>query len=156
MTTSLTFSDSILIAATPQQVYSTVADVTRTGEWSPVCKECWWDEGDSAQIGAHFTGRNVNSERTWETRSEVTAADPGVKFSWKVAGGTANWSYEMEESDGGTKLTESWEFTPFGQGFFQERFGDQAPVEVEKRRVAAETGIPVTLANIKKIVEQEA
>ena len=25
-----------------------VSDVTRMGEWSPVCKACWWDEGDSA------------------------------------------------------------------------------------------------------------
>ncbi|MHA2788377.1 SRPBCC family protein [Corynebacterium sp. S7] len=156
MTTSLTYSDSILISATPQQVYSTVSDVTRTGEWSPVCKECWWDEGDSAQLGAFFTGRNVNSERTWETRSEVTAAEPGVKFGWKVSGGNTNWSYEMEEAEGGTKLTESWEFTPFGQEFFKERFGEQAPVEVEKRRVAAETGIPETLANIKKVVEEES
>ena len=56
-------------------MYSAVSDVTRTGEWSPVCQECWWDEGDGPVVGAHFTGRNVLPERTWETRSEVVAAE---------------------------------------------------------------------------------
>ena len=28
------------------------------GEWSPICRACWWDEGGGPQVGAWFTGRN--------------------------------------------------------------------------------------------------
>ena len=55
--------------------------------------------------------------------------------------------------DGGTRLTESWEFLPVGVAGFRERFGPEADAEIEKRSRAAETGIPATLAAIKKTAE---
>ena len=55
-------SDRITIARVPEDVYAMVADVTRMGEWSPVCKACWWDEGDGPRVGAWFTGRNEQPE----------------------------------------------------------------------------------------------
>lgn len=153
MTDSLRFSDSIHVEATPEDVYATVSDVTRTGEWSPICRECWWDEGDGPRAGAHFTGRNVTGDRTWETRSEVTSAVEGVEFSWSVSGGKVKWSYTMRPVGTGTELTESWEFTPAGQAFFVEKYGDQAPAEIAARTRAAHEGIPATLAALKGILE---
>ena len=153
MTASLTFSDSIHISATPDDVYPIVADVMRTGEWSPVCRECRWDEGDGPWVGAHFTGRNVTSDRTWETRCDVIAADEGRRFGWSVSGGNVIWLYTMEAAEGGTRLTESWEFTPAGQAFFTQRFGADAPAEIAAREKAAHEGIPATLAAMKKIIE---
>ena len=91
--TPRTHSDSIVVARPPHEVYELVADITRMGEYSPICKECWWDEGDGPQVGAHFTGRNVLPERTWETRSEVVAADPGREFAWVVGADIARWGY---------------------------------------------------------------
>ena len=29
-----------------------IADVTRMGGWSPMCKACWWNEGDGPRVGA--------------------------------------------------------------------------------------------------------
>ena len=75
--TVTTHSDSIVVALAPEDLYDLVADVTHMGEWSPVCKECWWDEGAGPEVGAWFTGRNVLPERTWGTRSEVVVADRG-------------------------------------------------------------------------------
>ena len=72
--TKLTHSGSLVISAAPEDLYDMVADVTRMGEWSPICKSCWWDEGAGPQVGAWFTGRNELPERTWETRSEVVGA----------------------------------------------------------------------------------
>ena len=43
-------SDSISVAATPEELYALVSDVTRMGEWSPVCKACWWDDGAGPQL----------------------------------------------------------------------------------------------------------
>ena len=76
-----THAASIFIARSPEELYDLVSDVTRMGAWSPVCKECWWDEGAGPEVGSWFTGRNVLPERTWETRSEVVVADRGTEFA---------------------------------------------------------------------------
>lgn len=155
MSQSRTYSESIIIAADPETVYATVSDVTRTGEWSPVCRECWWDEGAGPQVGAWFTGRNVTADREWKTRSKVTVADPGRKFAWSVNDGYVLWSYSMRATPGGTELTESWEFTPMGQQFFIERYGDDALSQADEREAAARSGIPATLAAIKRVIEAQ-
>ena len=150
----MTHSESIVINATPEAVYAVVSDVTRTGEWSPICEACWWDDGAGPSVGSWFTGRNVKPDRTWETRSQVTVADPGRAFEWSVGEGYVNWQYSMKPVAGGTELTESWEFTPAGQAYFVRRYGDDAPRQIESRREDALSGIPATLAAIKRIVEQ--
>lgn len=149
----LTFTDSIEIAAAPAAVYALVSDVTRTGEWSPVCRGCWWDEGGGPQAGAWFTGRNETPERTWETRSQVVTADPGRAFAWEVNNGWVFWQYTLEPEGDGTRLTESWEFRPAGIEGFRERFGKHADALIEEQVAAATAGIPATLAAIKRIAE---
>ena len=151
--TSLQFSDSILVSRSPEELYDMVSDVTRTGQWSPICRSCWWDEGESARVGAWFTGRNETAARTWETRSQVTVADRGREFAFVVGGSWVHWSYTFAATDAGTLMTESWEFLPGGLARFQERYGDDAPAEMEDRSRAAHEGIPITLAAIKKAAE---
>ena len=110
-----------------------VADVTRMGEWSPVCTACWWDEGDGPHVGAKFTGRNERPERTWETRSEVVTADRGREFAWVVAEPPtrARWGYSFVAVDGGTEVTETWELPPEGSAFFE-----RCSVTMRRRRLA--------------------
>jgi hypothetical protein len=151
--TELKLSDSISVAVPPDKLYALVSDVTRMGEWSPICKACWWDEGAGPQVGAWFTGRNQTPERTWETRSQVVAADPGREFAWEVNNGWVHWGYTFEPDDEGTRLTETWEFLPAGIAGFQERFGADAEAEIDKRHDAARSGIPATLAAIKRAAE---
>ena len=153
---SLTHSDSVVVATTPQALYDLVSDVTRTGEWSPVCRACWWDEGwqgadGGPRVGAWFTGRNEVPERTWETRSRVVVADRGREFAWVVGDSLVRWSFTLEPVDGGTRLTESWEFLPSGQEVFVERYGDGAPAQVADRTRAAHEGIPATLAAVARV-----
>jgi hypothetical protein len=142
-------ADSIVVGASPVELYDMVADVTRMGEWSPICKACWWDEGQGPKVGAWFTGRNELPDRTWETRSEVVAADRGKEFAFIVGGTFARWGYTFEPVDGGTRITESWEFLPGGVAMFEQRFGDDAPAQLANRAELARTGIPATLAAIK-------
>jgi hypothetical protein len=151
----LRHSGSTVITRSPDEVYALITDVTRMGDWSPVCKECWWDEGDGPRVGAMFTGRNVLPERTWETRSEVVAAEPGREFAWAVAEPPtrARWGYTLRAVDGGTEVTETWELPPEGSAFFEQRFGDDADAQIATRAAAAETGIAATLAAIKKAAE---
>ena len=149
----LTHSDHITINRSPEELYAMVADVTRMGEWSPICKACWWDEGDGPRVGAWFTGRNELPERTWETRCKIIAADPGQEFAWEVNRGWVRWGYTFEPEGDGTRLTESWEFLSAGIAGFRERFGAQADAQIDIRRAAAKSGIPATLAAIKKTAE---
>ena len=149
----LSYSESIVIAASPDAVYDLVSDVTRMGEWSPVCRACWWDEGAGPQPGAWFTGRNEVPGRTWETRSQVVAAEPGQEFTWLVGGAWVRWGFTLTPVDGGTRLTESWDFLPAGIARFEERYGADAQAQIAERTQAARTGIPATLAAIRKTAE---
>lgn len=151
--TDLEFSDSILISRRPDDVYALVSDVTRMGEWSPVCRACWWDEGAGPHVGAWFTGRNETPERTWETRSQVVAAEQGREFVWEVNNGWVRWGFTLEPAGDGTRLTQSWNFLPTGIEGFRERFGEHADAEIAKRSEMAKSGIPATLAAIKKTAE---
>jgi hypothetical protein len=150
---SLSHSESIVVARSAQTLYDMVSDVTRTGEWSPVCKACWWDEGDSAQVGGWFTGRNELPERTWETRSEVVVADRGKEFAFIVGGSFVRWGYTFVPVDHGTQVTESWAFLPAGIAMFKEKYGAAADDEIAARTKTAREGIPVTLSAIKRIAE---
>jgi hypothetical protein len=151
--TSLRYSASVVIARSPEALYDMISDVTRTGEWSPVCKACWWDGGDGPRVGAWFTGRNELPERTWETRSQVVVADRGREFAFAVGGSWVRWGYTFTPVDGGTEVTESWEFLPEGIARFHDRYGRDAQAQIADRTEAARKGIPVTLAAIKKAAE---
>ena len=150
---SLSYSESIVVARSPEDLYDMVSDVTRMGEWSPVCTACWWEDGLGPQPGAWFTGRNELPERTWETRSQVVAADRGREFAFVVGGSWVRWGYTFTPVDGGTQVTESWEFLPDGVARFHNRFGNDAPAQIADRAQAARHGIPVTLAALKKSAE---
>jgi hypothetical protein len=150
---TLTHTDSVVVRSSPEALYDLVSDVTRTGEWSPVCTACWWDEGQSAQVGAWFTGRNEVPGRTWETRSQVAVADRGREFAFLVGGSLVRWGFTFEPVADGTRVAESWEFLPAGIARFHERFGNDAPRQIEDRTRAAHEGIPATLAAIKRIAE---
>jgi hypothetical protein len=152
--TPRTHSGSVVVERSPAEVYALVADITRMGEYSPICVECWWDDGDGPRVGAHFTGRNVLPERTWETRSEVVAAEPGREFAWVVGPRIARWGYVFAAVGDGTEVTESWEFLPEGLAVFEERFGDDAAAQIADRYDKAVSGIPETLAAIKRAAEE--
>jgi Polyketide cyclase / dehydrase and lipid transport len=147
------YSNSVTIARPVGDVYAMVTDITRMGEWSPVCTGCWWDEGDGPRVGASFTGRNVLPDRTWETHCEVVAAETDREFAWEVGPGIARWGFTLAAVDGGTELTQSWDFLPQGLAFFAQRFGDESAAQVADRTAAARSGIPATLAAIKQSAE---
>ncbi len=154
METPLTHAESIVIARSPQDLYDMVSDVTRMGEWSPVCTACWWDDGDGPRVGSWFTGRNETPERgAWETRSQVVAAAGGQEFAFAVGGTWTRWGYTFTAVPGGTEVTESWQMLPDGITRFGNRFGAGAQAQLADRFEAARTGIPHTLAALKRAAE---
>lgn len=146
-------SYSVVIDRSPADLYDMVADVTRMGEWSPVCKACWWLEGDGPAVGARFRGRNETPERTWETTSRVVVADRGREFAFVVEASQTRWGYAFAQRAGGTEVTESWEFGDEGRAFFAARFGDDAEANIADRQSSAKTGMAATLAALKALAE---
>jgi len=98
-------SSQIEIDAPPEAVYALVADVTRTGEWSPECVRCRWLGGaSSAAEGARYRGSSRNGWRRWSTTSTITVALPASELRWDVTylrRPVASWRYRLTELDGG-------------------------------------------------------
>lgn len=146
-------SRSIYVAVVPHELYAMVSDVTRTGEWSPACRTCWWDAGAGPEVGSWFTGRNETPDGTWEARCQVTVAIAGRRFGWEVYEGLGYWEYRCEPDGDGTRLTESWRLLEPGVAMFRERYGNDVDAEFETRRTAATESITATLAAIKMAAE---
>src|SRR5436309_9128713 len=101
---------SIEIDAPPGQVWDLVADVTRMGEWSPICAGCEWLDGATGPAsGAAFVGHNRQGLARWSRRCVITACEPGRRFAFSTSfkGREATrWSYAFEETPAGTLVTE--------------------------------------------------
>jgi hypothetical protein len=151
---------SALTADEVRRVLTSVAELVVSGKVEPhaalalrLAAITGARRSELAEVGSWFTGKNVLPERTWETRSEVVAASQGREFAFIVNGSWTRWGYALRAVDGGTELTESWEFLPGGEAMFQERFGADAEAQIANRLEQARTGIPATLAAIKRDAE---
>lgn len=100
------------IAASPDELWAMISDLTRMGEWSPENTGARWTRGASGPApGATFQGSNRNGKRSWTTAGTVVDAEPGRLFSFRVkAAGfkVAEWRYSFEPTDGGCRVTETW------------------------------------------------
>jgi uncharacterized protein YndB with AHSA1/START domain len=100
------------IAASPEQLYAMVSDVTRMGEWSPENEGGQWLDGvTAAQEGAKFRATNRVGKKSWKTLATVIAAEPGRHFSFRVSAGpvkVSEWSYTFDATPDGCRLTETW------------------------------------------------
>lgn len=150
MSDEYSFSDSVHVEASPEQVYDAVSDVTRHGEWSGFTARCTWDPGDGPHVGARFTGHNTRPGRDWETRCEVVVADPGREFAWEVNGGLVRWGYEMAPDGDGTRLTHRWDFPEAGREYVRATFGEEG---VTLRVDDAHRTVPTTLAAVRRVIE---
>lgn len=98
------------IAASPDEVYAAISDVTRMGEWSAECHSCEWHDGfDGPAVGAMFDGHNRNGDHEWTSQGKVIVADPGRAFVFECLMYDyhyATWGYRIEPTDGGCRVTE--------------------------------------------------
>ena len=118
MSELVTGSASVVIARPPSEVFATIADVTRMGEWSPENTGARWVDGaDGPAVGARFEGDNEAkigpvTLKKWTTVSEVTVYEPTTVFEF-VAEGYTTWRYEFEAAGDGTRVTESVSHAPY-------------------------------------------
>lgn len=143
---------SVDIAADPQTVYALITDLSTLAALAEETTEMVWKKGESAAPGAVFTGRNRNGGKTWSTNCTVTTADAGREFTFDVRAmglPIARWSYRLEPSGTGTRLTEStWDRRP---GWFVPLAG--FVTGVSDRAVVNRQHIEATLARLKTRAE---
>ena len=99
--------------------------------------------------------RGATSYQTGRGRRarEVVVADRAREFAFVVSATGTRWGYQFRAVDDGTLVTESWDFPSSAVAVFEERFGDDAEAQIASRSELAGTGIPATLAAIKKAAE---
>lgn len=101
------------IAASPEDVFAAISDITRMGEWSPETHLAEWNEGSTGPaVGAMFTGHNRFGEQEWTTEATIVECEPGRRFFFDCQVGDfvfAKWGYAIEPADGGSVVTEFWQ-----------------------------------------------
>jgi len=141
----------IEIQASPEAVYTLVSDLPRMGEWSPENIGGEWQGGGSGQVGDHFLGHNRAGERTWSAPGMVTQAERGQCFAFVIGPDDSpyvRWTYRLEPSGSGTRVTEIWEVEQLSPG---RRHQTQA--QLDERSRYTEGMLATTLAALKATAE---
>lgn len=109
-------SRTTVIDAPAEVVYDLVADLPRMGEWSPECLRVEWLDGAAGPaVGATFVGHNEGGPAKlmkWSRHGRVLTAERGRDFCFITDEGgreSTEWRYHLEATDGGTRVTESYE-----------------------------------------------
>lgn len=109
---TVTVQRAVDVDAPAERVWELVSDLPGMGAFSPENRGGRWVRGDGPGVGSVFVGRNGSGRRRWSTRCTVVRSEPGRAFAFDVAGfglPVAHWSYELEPTATGCRVTESWE-----------------------------------------------
>lgn len=101
----LPISAVVEIDATPDAVWSVVSDVTRMPEWSPELRRLFVLGSKEPRVGMNLVGINRRKYVAWPTTSVVTRFEPARAVAWKTRESGATWTYELEPTATGTRLT---------------------------------------------------
>jgi uncharacterized protein YndB with AHSA1/START domain len=152
-------SVSIDVAASPEIVWDLIADLAEMGEWSPECTGVKWAGGAPGpagpSVGAVFKGSNKIGFRRWSTKGTIVAAEPNRRIAWDVAAlglPVARWSYSIGPSDGGCRVTETWQDK---RGAIINALGPLT-TGVKDRAAHNEAGMRTTLERLKAAAEARA
>ena len=145
-------SASIEIDATPEQVWALVSDPTRMPEWSPQCRKSVVRGGGPVGVGTRTLNVNRRGPLVWPTRSEVVEFEPGRRFSFRIAENGTVWSYVLEPTATGTRLTES-RHAPNGASKLSNFLTQHVLGGTDNFEVELEQGIRQTLDRIKAALE---
>lgn len=148
-------SVTVEMAASPDEIWTLLSDVTRIGEFSPETLEAEWLGGATGPaVGAKFRGhvkRNGRGPMYW-TECRVTQSVPGAAFEFAVVlkERTINtWGYEIAPAvgDGTTKVTEYFALTP--------TFATRAYWKIAGRwrKKTNQNGMRTTLERVRAVVE---
>lgn len=138
-------SRSIEIAAPPAAVFDVIADPRRHGEFDGSGTVGTVIAGPGRlTLGAEFTVAMVQFDVPYEVTNTVLEYDENRRIAWAHPG-RHRWRYELDPIDGGTRVTETCDFTTSPRG--------ELVAASDWGRRDAE-GIEKTLPLLKALVEQ--
>ncbi|MBM9463271.1 SRPBCC family protein [Aeromicrobium sp. YIM 150415] len=142
---------SIDIAASPAEVWAVVSDLRRMGEWSPQCRKMFI-KGGVVQRGTSTVNINRQGPLVWPTRSVVTEFVPEQRLQFVVRENKTRWTFELEATPEGTRLTES-RTTPKGVSDLSNLLTRRVLGGTERFEDGLQSGIHQTLRRIKDAAE---
>ncbi len=145
-------SASVEIAAPPERVWALVSDPRRMPDWSPQCRKMI--VRGKGPVGVGTTTININRRGIlfWPTRAKVKEFVPNERFAFKVAENGTIWTYELEPTATGTRLTESRR-APHGVSDLSNFLTKNVLGGTDNFENELELGIRQTLARIKNVAE---
>lgn len=93
------------VAAPAEAVWAVVSDLTRMPEWSPELRALYAVGGREPRLGMTLVGLNRRGLVAWPTTSRVVRLEPGRAVAWRVRESLATWTYEVEPTPTGARLT---------------------------------------------------
>ena len=107
MTNREEISASVDIEAPPELVWSLVSDPARMPDWSPQCRKMIVRGKAPVGVGTRTFNINRRGPLFWPTRSKIKAFETGKRFAFTIAENGTVWSFDLEPTTTGTRLTES-------------------------------------------------
>jgi uncharacterized protein YndB with AHSA1/START domain len=144
---------SVEIAAPPATVWALVSDLRRMGEWSPQCSRMMVVGGREIKLGTRTLNLNRQGRMRWPTTAKVVAFEPNKKLAFRIVENRVIWTYDLEETATGTRLTES-RTTPRGVAKASNLATEKVMGGTENFEATLGTGINTTLERIKAAAEQ--
>jgi uncharacterized protein YndB with AHSA1/START domain len=86
-------------------VWALVSDLSRMPQWSPQCR--LMKTFGPLRQGTRTVNLNRRKFLFWPTTSRITEVVPEKKLAFRVNENGTIWSYELEPTDTGTRLTET-------------------------------------------------
>jgi hypothetical protein len=95
--------------------------------------------------GARFKGRNKWKFNRWARTCEVQVADRGAAFAFRTVPGwgptadSTTWRWDIEPTEAGCSITQSYEITKMPQGWFVPFIRRFMPHHLDMREHIAQT-----------------
>lgn len=83
------------IAATPDEVWAVLTDLSRMPELSPELVRMIPLMPGGLKVGQQYLGLNRRKAVVWPTRSVVATLEPGRVLAWDTRSSGARWIYEL-------------------------------------------------------------
>lgn len=93
------------IDAPVSKVWALVSDLSLMPQWSPQCR--LMKPVGGLRQGARTINLNRRGRLFWPTTCRITELIPERKLAFRVSENGTVWSYELEPTETGTRLTES-------------------------------------------------
>jgi len=145
-------SASIDIEAPPERVWELVSNPAHMPRWSPQCRKMIVRGKGPVGVGTTTININRRGPLFWPTRSKVKEFVPAKRFAFQIAENGTVWSYDLEATATGTRLTES-RHAPHGVSAVSNFLTSRVLGGTDNFETELEDGIRQTLERIKAAAE---